>query len=77
MHHVLELLPIWSEEQGSHTDPCLCEEPSKKRVQWGPVNTEARGSGALSSEPTGYIVGGVRSAMNSASTWLLTAWRAT
>jgi hypothetical protein len=68
MHHVLELLPVWSEEQISRTAPCFCEEPSKKRVQWGTVNTKVRGSGALSSSPPGWLAGGLHSTMKSAST---------
>jgi hypothetical protein len=39
--------------------PCLREEPSKKRVQWGPVKTGALGSGSLSSGPPGGLVDGV------------------
>jgi hypothetical protein len=31
--------------------PCLHEEPSKKRVQWGLVKTEALGLGPLTSGP--------------------------
>jgi hypothetical protein len=57
--------------------PYLCEEPSKKRVQWGPVKTGALGSGSLSSSPHGWFAGGVLLTMKSASTWLLTAWRDT
>jgi hypothetical protein len=54
--------------------PCLCEEPSKKRVQWGLVKTEALGSGSLTSGPPRELVGGVQSTMKSVSTWLLIAW---
>jgi hypothetical protein len=57
--------------------PCLREEPSKKRVQWGPVNTEALGSDSLSSGPPGGLGDGVQSTMKSANTWLLTAWHCT
>jgi hypothetical protein len=36
--------------------PCLHEEPSKKRVQWGPVKTGALGSRSLSSGPPGGLL---------------------
>jgi hypothetical protein len=46
---------IWSPCRARSTAaalaPCLREELSKKRVQWGPVKTEALGSGSLSSGP--------------------------
>jgi hypothetical protein len=53
VHHVLELFPISSKEQGSRTTPYLHEEHSKKRIQWGLVNAEAGGSSALLSGPLG------------------------
>jgi hypothetical protein len=43
--------PLWGEEQYPRTAPCLHEEPSKKRVQWGLVKTEALGLGPLTSGP--------------------------
>jgi hypothetical protein len=55
--------------------PCLCEESSNKRVQWGPVKTGALGSGSLTFGPLGWLAGGVQSTMKLASTWLLIAWR--
>jgi hypothetical protein len=36
--------------------PCLYEESSKKRVQWGPVKTRALGSGSLFSGPLGGLL---------------------
>jgi hypothetical protein len=39
--------------------PYLREEPSKKRVQWGPVKTGALGPGSLRSERNGWLAGGV------------------
>jgi hypothetical protein len=39
--------------------PCLREELSKKRVQWGLVKTETLGSGSLSSGPPGGLADGV------------------
>jgi hypothetical protein len=39
--------------------PCLCKEPSKKRVQWVPVKTGDLGSGSLSSEPPEGLADGV------------------
>jgi hypothetical protein len=54
--------------------PYLREEPSKKRVQWGPVKTGALGSSSLSSAPPRGLVDGVQFTMKSANTWLLTAW---
>jgi hypothetical protein len=48
--------------------PYLHEKPSKKGVQWGLVNIGARGSGALSSGPSGGHAGGVHSAMKYVST---------
>jgi hypothetical protein len=40
--------------------PCLCDELSKKRVQWGSVKTRALGSGSLSSRPLGWLAGSVQ-----------------
>jgi hypothetical protein len=57
--------------------PCLREEPSKKRVQWGPVKIRALGSSSLSSGPPGGLADGVQSTMKLANTCLLTAWRGT
>jgi hypothetical protein len=54
--------------------PCLREESSKKRVQWGLVKTRALGSGSLSFGPPGGLADGVPSRMKSANTWLLTSW---
>jgi hypothetical protein len=39
--------------------PCLCEEPSKKRVPWSPMKIGALGSDSLSSGPPGWLAGGV------------------
>jgi hypothetical protein len=57
--------------------PCFHEEPSKKRVQCGPVKTRALSSGSVSSRPPGWHGGGVQSVTKSASTWLFTAWHGT
>jgi hypothetical protein len=48
--------------------PCPREEPSKKRVQWGPVKAGAPGSGPLQRGPPGWLAGGVQSTMMSANT---------
>jgi hypothetical protein len=72
---------IWSPCRARSTTPTpapsLREEPSKKRVQCGPVKTGALGSGSLLSGPPGGLADGVHSTMKLASTWLLTAWRDT
>jgi hypothetical protein len=66
-----------SEEYYSRASPRLGEEPSKKRVQCGPVKTGALDSGSLLFGPPGGLADGVQSTMKSASTWLLTTWRGT
>jgi hypothetical protein len=56
MYHILELVPMWSEEQYPRTTPCLREEPSKKRVQWGPVKTGTVGWADLQELGPGYLL---------------------
>jgi hypothetical protein len=68
VHHIFELVPMWGEEQHPHTAPCLCEEPSKKRVQWGPMKTGLLSSGSWLSGPSGWLAGGVQTTIKSAST---------
>jgi hypothetical protein len=65
--------PVGVRSRTSAPGPCFHEEPSKKRVQCGPVKNGALSSGSLSFGPPGWHGGGVQFTTKSASTWLFTA----